>query len=59
MTETPPKGLAVEIKGLSKAFGRTPVLRGLDLSETRMRPGAVRQLQAALPDCKIVGVSGG
>ena len=32
MTETPPKGLAVEIKGLSKAFGRTPVLRGLELS---------------------------
>ena len=31
MTESPPKGLAIEIKGLTKAFGRTPVLRGLDL----------------------------
>ena len=25
------QGLAIEIRGLSKAFGRTPVLRGLDL----------------------------
>ena len=31
MTETTPKGLAIEIKGLTKAFGRTPVLRSLDL----------------------------
>ena len=31
MTESPPKGLAIEIKGLTKAFGRTPVLRSLDL----------------------------
>ena len=31
MTESSPKGLAIEIKGLTKAFGRTPVLRSLDL----------------------------
>ena len=31
MTNGTPSGLAIEVKGLSKAFGRTPVLRGLDL----------------------------
>ena len=31
MSETAREGLAIEIKGLSKAFGRTAVLRGLDL----------------------------
>ena len=29
--EVPPKGMAIEVKGLGKAFGRTPVLRNLDL----------------------------
>ena len=31
MTNGAPNGLAIEITGLSKAFGRTPVLRKLDL----------------------------
>ena len=31
MTDSSPQGLAIEIKGLTKAFGRTPVLRSLDL----------------------------
>jgi len=31
MTNKASDGLAIEIKGLAKAFGRTPVLRGLDL----------------------------
>ena len=31
MTDGASDGLAIEIKGLVKAFGRTPVLRGLDL----------------------------
>ena len=31
MTDGAPKGLAIEIRGLSKAFGRTPVLHRLDL----------------------------
>ena len=31
MTQEPPDGLAIEIKGLAKAFGRTLVLRNLDL----------------------------
>ena len=29
--DAPPSGPAIEVKGLSKAFGRTPVLRDLDL----------------------------
>ena len=32
MSETDPGGLAIETKGLCKAFGRTPVLRNLDLA---------------------------
>jgi ABC-type multidrug transport system ATPase subunit len=31
MAESAPQGPAIEIRGLSKGFGRTPVLRGLDL----------------------------
>ena len=31
MTDGVPKGLAIEVKGLSKAFGRASVLRNLDL----------------------------
>ena len=31
MTAPPPKNLAIEVSGLRKAFGRTPVLRGVDL----------------------------
>ncbi|MCH8310306.1 MAG: ABC transporter ATP-binding protein [Chloroflexi bacterium] len=31
MTASPPKNLAIEVSGLRKAFGRTPVLRGVDL----------------------------
>ena len=31
MTETAANGFAIQIRGLSKAFGRTPVLRKLDL----------------------------
>ena len=34
-------------------------LRELDLTETKMRPGAVRQLQAALPNCQILGSDDG
>ena len=32
VTDTAPKGPAIEVKELRKAFGRTPVLRDLDLS---------------------------
>ena len=31
MSEGDPRGLAIEVKGLRKAYGRTQVLRGLDL----------------------------
>ncbi len=31
MTTDTPRGMAIQIKGLSKSFGRTTVLRGLDL----------------------------